>query len=255
MLRVPKRLSKLSFKKIVTIARGFTILELLIAIAIIGVLSIIIYASLGTTRLKADNAYNISQAREYVRVLELLFLETDSHPDYATSITEDICFSGTGTCGWFGGAYTGGVDDTNVTTMIRQYMSSLPTLKPIKLTLAGGSGTVEAIGPAYRCKERAGGRCVKAHLDWYLNFDHQQCGFGASEVPSPENNVVSGTWCRLEIGTSPAMATCPLGQTDNDGDGMCSGPDDCNDSNPEIFSGHPEIFGDGLDNDCDGIVL
>ena len=40
---------------------------------------------------------------------------------------------------------------------------------------------------------------------------------------------------------------------DRDGDGYCSGDDDCDDSNPDVYDGAPEIC-DGEDNDCDGLV-
>ena len=44
---------------------------------------------------------------------------------------------------------------------------------------------------------------------------------------------------------------------DADGDGhvasQCGG-DDCNDLNPEVFPGHPEVCGDGSDNDCNGVA-
>jgi len=39
---------------------------------------------------------------------------------------------------------------------------------------------------------------------------------------------------------------------DADGvDGPAFGGNDCNDLNPDVFPGHPEVLGDGLDNDCD----
>ena len=43
---------------------------------------------------------------------------------------------------------------------------------------------------------------------------------------------------------------------DNDGDGHFAPPcgNDCNDANPNINPGKPEVCGDGLDNDCDGLI-
>jgi hypothetical protein len=48
------------------------------------------------------------------------------------------------------------------------------------------------------------------------------------------------------------------GGTDNDGDGafidgLYCGPVDCNDNNPEVLPGHPELC-DGIDNNCDGAI-
>ena len=42
---------------------------------------------------------------------------------------------------------------------------------------------------------------------------------------------------------------------DDDGDGFSELGGDCDDTNPEINPGHPELPGDGMDNDCDGIEL
>ena len=42
---------------------------------------------------------------------------------------------------------------------------------------------------------------------------------------------------------------------DDDGDGFSEFGGDCNDANPSMNPGHPEIEGDGLDNNCDGVAL
>ena len=39
---------------------------------------------------------------------------------------------------------------------------------------------------------------------------------------------------------------------DRDHDGQTIAQGDCDDTNPDVYKGHPEICGDGLDNDCDG---
>lgn len=44
-----------------------------------------------------------------------------------------------------------------------------------------------------------------------------------------------------------------LGGTDEDGDGV-STPADCDDTDSTVHPDHPEVRGDGLDNDCDGVV-
>ena len=41
---------------------------------------------------------------------------------------------------------------------------------------------------------------------------------------------------------------------DVDGDGQTSCAGDCDDNDASVFSGNTEVVGDGLDNDCDGVV-
>ena len=41
---------------------------------------------------------------------------------------------------------------------------------------------------------------------------------------------------------------------DADHDGQSVAQGDCNDHDPDIYKGHPEICGDGKDNDCDGVA-
>src|SRR5207302_8305107 len=41
---------------------------------------------------------------------------------------------------------------------------------------------------------------------------------------------------------------------DHDGDGQTIAQGDCDDTNAMIKKGMPEICGDGLDNDCDGVA-
>ena len=42
--------------------------------------------------------------------------------------------------------------------------------------------------------------------------------------------------------------------SDRDGDGLSAEDGDCNDFDPDVGPGAEEVYGDGIDNDCDGVV-
>jgi large repetitive protein len=70
---------------------------------------------------------------------------------------------------------------------------------------------------------------------------------GACAVPGE-----ACTTCQIQSGCLSALYQC-VGISDQDGDGFQTA-DDCDDTNPAIYPGAPEVCGDGLDNDCDGQV-
>lgn len=65
--------------------------------------------------------------------------------------------------------------------------------------------------------------------------------------------TILGVTLALASGSGGAVAACPPGQTDNDGDGYCT-PQDCNDNSPNINPGAEEDCFDTRDNDCDTFV-
>lgn len=70
---------------------GFTILEILIVVAIIGIIAAIVLVALGDSREKSRNAAVISQMYEYQKALELSFSEAGSYPGTNAARTQRRC--------------------------------------------------------------------------------------------------------------------------------------------------------------------
>ena len=60
--------------------RGFTLIELLVVLAIIGLLSSIVFTSLNTARAKARDALRKSQTSEFKTALELYYSRNGNYP-------------------------------------------------------------------------------------------------------------------------------------------------------------------------------
>lgn len=71
--------------------RGFTLLELLIVIAIIGILSTVVLAALDDSRRNSRNEAVISQMNEYQKALELNYSDTGQYPRTNVAGTARYC--------------------------------------------------------------------------------------------------------------------------------------------------------------------
>jgi len=112
--------------------RGFTLVELLVIISIIGFLASIVLISLNNARLKSRDAKRVADVRQFISALELYQNQCFQYPVEATAITLGATgalklFSGTpADCGDDSGssAANGGFGDTSGGTA---YISSIPT--------------------------------------------------------------------------------------------------------------------------------
>lgn len=66
--------------------RGFTLIELLVVIAIIALLSSVIMASLGSSRMKARDSKRIQDVRQLQTALAIYYSDTNSYPNALTDL-------------------------------------------------------------------------------------------------------------------------------------------------------------------------
>jgi hypothetical protein len=80
---------------------------------------------------------------------------------------------------------------------------------------------------------------------------------GATEIANPTNPAdLKDHNCdgKANENTDGTPCTSALCMIDHDGDGYTVAQGDCDDTNAMVHPGMPEICGDGLDNDCDGMA-
>ena len=82
---------------------------------------------------------------------------------------------------------------------------------------------------------------------------------GMTEGPSGDPTCQDGLDNDCDGAIDGDDSECEIPCTDLDGDGLAiegvwCGPIDCDDSDPEVHPGHPEVQGNGIDDDCDGLV-
>ena len=168
---------------------GFTLLELLIVIAIIGILAAIVLVALGESREKSRNAAVIAQMEEIQKALELYRANTGGYPDpsdASASRDVEVCIGEGGGC-WTGVSASTDADD------FRTAMD--PYLKRFQYFDQGGVGS-----PAYNgCVGVAFGNNTSCSITDYSVFfllegTNRDCA-GAERIDSTFNG--SHTMCRL----------------------------------------------------------
>lgn len=183
---------------------GFTIIELLIVAAIIGLLSAVVLQSLNMARQKSRNATRLSQIDQINKALELSATGGSNRLPYSGSLVPNLgawrCLGlGAGTC-----AGVGYVGFGTVNTAIQSNIAG--GVIPKDPSIAGTYGdyylynsNTPAIttGGASECNA-AGTTCpAGTYLSWVIEGSSPNCGRGKKWQP-----VTAGMWCVLRIGDS-----------------------------------------------------
>lgn len=152
---------------------GFTLLELLMVIAIIGLLAGIIVVAVDRSRGESTNQVIIKQTQEYQKALELVYSNEGSYPFYppwsTTNNRRVICLGDTvGTLDCLGNVSYGNSSTINpvwndtIHNALGDFMSSLPHILV---------GTIPLSSPGYH-------RCVSTGPDYAWNSANNVCGSG-----------------------------------------------------------------------------
>ncbi len=148
--------------------KGFTLVELLVVISIIGLLSSTVLASVNSARDRAENATTLQIVGQYRLALELFYDDNNKypkdHPPLADLANNPVCLGvyPSGTCGMNNTV----MEDINFENSIKQYIPGLP---PLLRTLNTGIG--QWSGLTYECVPIG---CNQYVLKWFIKIG-QSC--------------------------------------------------------------------------------
>lgn len=136
--------------------KGFTLIELLVVISIIGLLSSVVLASLGSARTRARDARTISAIGQYQIAMELYYSDNGKYP--SPTDTTPVCL-GT-SCLWNGANM--GAGNGAITTGLTPYITGTPP--PNTQTVVVGAANYQ--GAIYRCSTFLSGNCTSGLMQW-----------------------------------------------------------------------------------------
>ncbi|MDB5167887.1 MAG: putative Fimbral protein [Candidatus Saccharibacteria bacterium] len=161
--------------------KGFTIVELLIVIVVIGILAAITIVAYNGIQTRARNSQTISVIGTYQKVMMLYAADQSSYPSITTGVCLGAGYS-SGHC-WVG---TNGDYYENATFdgLLKPYLSVKPNMPGTTYTLP--SGDVRS-GAAYIRASR--------QITYYLDGQNQTCGVSGATA----SNTTGATQCALVL--------------------------------------------------------
>ncbi|OHA85130.1 MAG: hypothetical protein A2408_00835 [Candidatus Yonathbacteria bacterium RIFOXYC1_FULL_52_10] len=140
--------------------RGFTLVELLVVISIIGLFASVVLSAVNSARVKAENTNKIAAMQQYQKAILLAYDANGEYPDPGDTGIKCLGDQPDDTCGW-----SGATSESATLNGILDDFISLPILNPIVNSL----GTTFE-GAMYQCSSRTiAGECTAANIRWFTD--------------------------------------------------------------------------------------
>ena len=155
--------------------QGFTLVELLVVISIIGLLASTVLASLNSARIKADNSQRVSTVGEYYKAFQLFYDDYGAFPGDSSVFPvneSEMCLASTNTnCDTY-------PISAPMITALSPYIKLGPAFSIFEKFFLGGP-IGPAVGPRYQCEIVSGNLCTKGYFEYYVKGNDASCGWGA----------------------------------------------------------------------------
>jgi prepilin-type N-terminal cleavage/methylation domain-containing protein len=178
----------------VTRARGFTLIELMVVIAIIGLLSSIILASLSNSKDLATNSRVSQDIHQFQNALELYYTKYGGYPQPGTGTNAWTCLGKySGYC-WDQSTPTY-ADDSTLDAALSPFIPGPPTGQ----TITGGGYTF--IGYIYKatgCNSGTPVTCTNYVIYWVMSHANQVCA-GQNGRHNDVENFKAGTLTECQL--------------------------------------------------------
>ena len=160
--------------------KGFTLVELLIVIAIVGILGSIVLVTLSDSREKGRNAARITQIQEYRKAFELYYSDFGYYPRVEGSASAIMCLGdyGDDAC-WLNGTSVNELSAI-AEALNPNYMRNLPAGEAVNF---GQSGSNYYEGMTYQYQNYGAGYTIQ----YFMEGANQSC-----QLPGANGTDVSG---------------------------------------------------------------
>ncbi len=173
-------------------SRGFTLIELIVVVGIIGLLSSVVLAALSGARVSARNTERIAQVGEYIKAFEQYQVNANSYPGGAIS-SGRYCLGERPNGSCYAGLYS---ENAILNAEAQEYIDPLPS---------GNDANVPYTGYIYSCTQRSGNFCNGFDLIWFLEGTNETCNPGF-RVNGDQNGATFCQYVQCGVGKEPTLS-------------------------------------------------